>query len=601
MGWSSPSESGDRSKRASLLTLICCLLMACLFGGISYSAILTKGPTYDEPEHFGAGYAHVFLHDDRMDCEHPVLWKVWPMLAIPRGALTVRPADPLWIDAGYWGVPIHWSETALFAQDHQHGMDMINRARFMMMLLGVIWCMMTAWWAWLLAGRWAAIAAVVLISLDPTCLAHSSLIKNDVPLGLITLLAIIAMWRAGRRLTVANALSLIIATAVAFTIKFSALLLLLTVFVGLIVRACVPEPWPILGRMAGSFWKRLIVAPVILLLILAALIPVSWAAYDWHYAPSSNPRLTFGNSEPVVSDAMDQIVHWLDQHHVLPHAMCIGFIRQHAGVQSGMNYLLGTVRSAGWWYYYPFAFIVKTPLCTLLAIVLACIATVKLRRGDGAQDQTHRRLWNAVALALPIAVFLAAGMTSDYDHGLRSLLPIFPMIYICVAVAFARSLQAWPRVSKIIGILIACGLAAESLSAYPNFIPFFNIAAGGSRGGLALLGDSNLDWGQDLPLLVNWQHAHPNDTLYLAYYGGVQPIHFHLRYKRLPGYYRGVPDIAPQERCVMAISATLLQGNYIRKPWDQMYAEIRTWKPREVLGGSIYLYDFPPPEMASHP
>jgi hypothetical protein len=48
---------------------------------------------------------------------------------------------------------------------------------------------------------------------------------------------------------------------------------------------------------------------------------------------------------------------------------------------------------------------------------------------------------------------------------------------------------------------------------------------------------------------------------------------------------------------VLVISATLLQGIYIRPPWDAMYAEIRTWKPREVLGGSIYIYDFPSPEM----
>ena len=46
--------------------------------------------------------------------------------------------------------------------------------------------------------------------------------------------------------------------------------------------------------------------------------------------------------------------------------------------------------------------------------------------------------------------------------------------------------------------------------------------------------------------------------------------------------------------------ATLLQGIYIRQPWDAMYAEIRTWKPREVLGGSIYIYDFPSPEMSGY-
>ena len=59
---------------------------------------------------------------------------------------------------------------------------------------------------------------------------------------------------------------------------------------------------------------------------------------------------------------------------------------------------------------------------------------------------------------------------------------------------------------RFILTLLTIALAAETTFAFPNFIPFFNLFAGGSRGGFRLLSESNLDWGQDLPALAAWQN-----------------------------------------------------------------------------------------------
>jgi hypothetical protein len=335
-------------------------------------------------------------------------------------------------------------------------------------------------------------------------------------------------------------------------------------------------------------WHRLLVVPAMLLLIAAMTYVVTWSAYYWRFAPSPDPSLTLNTDQPLIGP-VDRAAWFAAEHRLLPQAFCIGLIRQHAAIQHTRNFLLGTVSGKGWWYYYPFALVVKTPIATLLAVVFAALMALKLRQGDP---------WTWICLLLPIGAFLVSAMMSNYNHGLRSLLPIFPMLFIAVAVTFARAIAQW-RHMTVVAVLLLAGLATESLLAYPNYLSFFNAAVGGSRGGLNLLGDSNLDWGQDLPLLVQWHREHPHVKIYLAYWGPTDPIWLDVPYTPLPGYYNGVPDLPPSpgEPGVLVISATLLQGIYIRPPWDAMYAEIRTWKPREVLGGSIYIYDFPSPEM----
>jgi hypothetical protein len=139
------------------------------------------------------------------------------------------------------------------------------------------------------------------------------------------------------------------------------------------------------------------------------------------------------------------------------------------------------------------------------------------------------------------------------------------------------------------------GLSGESLSAFPNFIPFFNTAAGGSAGGFHLLGDSNLDWGQDLPMLVEWQKRNPEKALFVSYFGLADPAYYGLKYVPLPGGYRYDPKpFFPDRPCVLAVSATYLQGLYVDPQlYAQFYKPLARKQPIEILGGSIYLFAYP--------
>src|SRR5205085_2115536 len=173
--------------------------------------------------------------------------------------------------------------------------------------------------------------------------------------------------------------------------------------------------------------------------------------------------------------------------------------------------------------------------------------------------------------------------TSNLNIGVRHVLPVYPFLYAAAGACFTFAVQRWRKPAVVTVSLLGVMLLTETLLAWPNYIAYFNPAAGGPRGGFKLLGDSNLDWGQDLPLLANWQHQHPDVPLALSYFGTADPVAYDIRSFPLP------PWPPPQElldNCVIAISATNLQGIH-----TSSFIGYQSLKPSQVLGGTIYLYD----------
>jgi hypothetical protein len=195
-------------------------------------------------------------------------------------------------------------------------------------------------------------------------------------------------------------------------------------------------------------------------------------------------------------------------------------------------------------------------------------------------------------------LFLGSAMHSNFNIGLRHILPVYPFAFIAIGWAVSRIWAARKRSGRIVVIALGVMLAIESLPTYPDFIPFFNVVAVAAEGRkIDLLGDSNLDWGQDLPLLAAWQRANPKVPLYLSYFGYEDPAFYKIRYTPLPGGYRYDPKPKfpdPYQKSVLAISATNLQGVLEPdglKPYYRQWSEL---KFRAVLGGSIYLFDDDP-------
>ena len=83
-------------RRDAIIALLICSALAGMFAWLSYTAVLTKSATLDEPLHTASAYAATYLHDYRLDVENPPLWKYWAMLPQTRAALKPDYDDPIY-------------------------------------------------------------------------------------------------------------------------------------------------------------------------------------------------------------------------------------------------------------------------------------------------------------------------------------------------------------------------------------------------------------------------------------------------------------------------------------------------------------------------
>jgi hypothetical protein len=338
------------------------------------------------------------------------------------------------------------------------------------------------------------------------------------------------------------------------------------------------------------------------------------------------------------------VVRLLMDHRVLPETWLQGFFYTYATTVMRGSFLNGEISITGWWYFFPLCVLYKAPTavitCTLLSIVVGLIlwwyrgwtrwdlliagsvflllvriivwlcggrlygwnvlwngvmlAPVLVRFAPIVlRSNVDALTWPAICLTAPVAIYGGMAMSSNFNLGIRHVLPVLPFLHLGLGLFVARMLWKWRKLGALLAGGFGIALAIESCAAWPNYIAFFNVPAGGTRGGIFHLSDSNLDWGQDLKLLAEWQKTHKEKPLYLCYFGVADPEYYGIVRTEMPGGYIFAPQqTMPQKACVIAISATNYQGTYIPN-LRETYKLLRSCEPREVLGGTIFLYDFP--------
>jgi len=289
---------------------------------------------------------------------------------------------------------------------------------------------------------------------------------------------------------------------------------------------------------------------------------------------------------------------WADRHHLLPQAYLAGLLFQHNATQVWSNFLLDQIYINGRWYYFPLAIVFKEPVSVLVAMMLGILVLCR--------HFPKSRVWDMACLSWPAMVFFIAAMTSSLNFGIRHIFPTLAIAYIAIGCASALVMKRWRTIGITAIAIILVGEAVETAAVFPDYIAYFNYPSGGSRGGIHLLTDSNLDWGQDAKLLARWQKEHPNEPLYLCLYGAVDPAYYGVKYKSLPGAVSQAPvdptltsgQLPPG---VLGISATILQGVYLPARLREAYQPLLQQKPIAVLGGTIYLFRVgEPPAMPPH-
>lgn len=452
------------------------------------------------------------------------------------------------------GDPVYASQVFMW-QVNGHGLTVIWAARLGVMVLALLLAALI--WRWsrqLWPGWWAAGTALFLFSFDPNILAHGSLATLDLGTAFFLFWAAYAVWCYWRRPGRRPYLLAGVTVGLALATKFSALI----VFPALVLAAFY-RSWQ-LGTLRAGWWRELMVIAgwgVIGTAVFLLVYRLDWAMLG--------------------SDFL-----WQQQHQLTGHP----------------GFLLGEVSDAGWWYYFPVIFLVKTPLATLGLMLWALFYWLRQRKYE----------WSIIWQLLLAAGLFGAALLTRVNIGYRYLLPALPFLFVFTG-AFANSFSGVitqrPRQALLAGFLLLT--AVPSLAIHPHYLAYFNLLAGGPDNGWRVAVDSNLDWGQGVQGLAAYAAASGAAEVHTLLVTITPPEVYGLTARPMlveqPGGVWTVGEGFYPERPLpglYAISASHLQGVFLPQPDGLDWFRARP--PDEKIGYSIFVYDVPadgPPQSVA--
>ncbi len=510
------------SHRKSISWDALAVCIGIVFAGLLITTARRTSLVYDEVIYAPAGVMIWETGDYRWNIEHPPLQKLIAALPLLARRISIpNDLNPSQTDAWHMGYRVFFSSEGPATR-------LINLARapttFLSLMLGGL-LFMTVRKA---IGAEAATASLCMFAFDPLVLSNGALAMNDMFVTFFLFASVLALNVSTDRL----ALPAVIASA------FLA-------------------GWAIASKFSG-------------VLILPILIFLSWLRRS-----SFRTWLTHALAQVIIAFVV-LLICYRFKLSVILEAFQKGFAF-HKG-DNGMGYLLGPVSGAVGWYYYPVAFLIKTPI-PLLCLWLGGI--IFLLRSKSRKD------W----IFFPIAIFWLAVVTSHNHFGLRYLLPATPFLAVAAGFLFEKNRPALER--RFCWALVVW-LAAEALISHPYHMAYFNEFVGGSENGYKWLDGSNQDWGQDLPSLVELirkQSTQP--TVCMGYWGSNRPEAWGLEYQDVlspaitNSFRRDTvnPVETPSEWLV--VSAELVHNPATR----EVYGWLRTKTPIHFVGSTLFVYD----------
>ncbi len=559
-------------------------LLLALHWGLAVTSSVGKSATFDEGVHVVAGYFYWAAGDFRFNPESGNLTQRWAALPLLAQDVTVPPPGyPPRRQGNVWAT----SRDVLYNLGNDAD-AMLFAARSMIALFSVALGGLVYAWSRSLFGRRGALLSLALYAWSPTILAHSRLVTADLAAALFFLLAVGAVSRLLERVTAGRLAAAGGAAAGLVLTKMSWLLVLPMAAVLVAARLFQPAPWTAsFGRgslAARSVGRRLALAAVAGAVVTVLVVALIWTAYGWrfHAAGDADAGGTFLHSwESRLEGAggAAPAIRWARDHRLLPEAFLWGLAYTLQTTQGRGAFLNGEYSTTGWWTFFPYAFLYKTPLPFLGLLMLAGAAWLTGRGGGRASTLP---LWVLAGL------YGAASIASPLNLGHRHLLPVYAVLFILAGRA-AGWLSGPGRRTAGIAVVVLLGLfAVDSWRIRPHYLSYFNALAGGPEKGYEHLVGSSIDWGQDLPALAEWLERNRSpEPVYVAYLGTAIPAYYGIDARWLFSYFPlDVPDPPlPLEGGTYCVSATLMQTVETPRlgPWTDAYEDEYQTRRREMI------------------
>ena len=570
--------------------LLLAVLIALFHAAMAVTAVNTKSPTFDEPQHLTAGYSYWVTNDFRLDPENGNLPARWAALPLLLSRLNFVPLN----DRGWQRAEEGRTGHQFFYESGNDPDRTLGQARMMMSIFGVALCLLIYRCGRECFGVLGGLLAETVAAFDPNFLAHSPLVASDVPAAFFFTAAVWSGWRLFQKISPIGFAIAAFSLAGLFLTKFSAPIVLpvlgamsiLQIFSGREIKLR-------LGRIETELverWKKACAIGASWLLLAATVFFAIWLSFSLRYSAwTSNQSFHEGTTwhwNYLLEDrgAFESAVRFAQAHRLLPEAYLYGFAYVHKHQVDRPAFLDNQWSIVGFRSFFPRAFIYKTPLPFLSLVALAFYAAL-----------ARRHSWSVSSLN-PLAMFAliygAIAITSQLNIGHRHIFPIYPALFIgCGAVVHLAGKNRTAILTTTAGIILFWQIG-ESLAIRPNYLAYFNEVAGGPSRGYKHLADSSVDWGQDLPALKTWLDQHPamvnGKSLYLAYFGTADPRSYEINARLLPeNLSSGDRAFAPLTGGIYCVSATTLQSVYAIElgqwcvPYEQHYqaaaAEIRQY------------------------
>jgi hypothetical protein len=521
-----------------------------VFVALSVSSVLQKSATYDETHYLGAGsYVLKTRQFDLQDSFlHPIFWTVWHDLPL----LTVSLPKDVW--ARLDGISIGRKIMALRPDD-----TLLNACRFSLLPFAIALGVIVFRWSQQLYGNAGGMVSLAFFCFCPNLLAHAPLVTPDITFSCFALLTAWRLWSLAKYPGVRNLLCAGAALGGMLLSKHTALLLVpFFLATDCAYRITTGQcSW----RSARSVWAGLRHWPALLgiglLLVLAA-----YGFQPGEFALPSGKWLTLP-AAPYFEGAFFQYLQSRSSHSF---------------------FLMGMHSSTGWWYYFLVVFLIKIPIAVLLLLLGLAVARRKLGLS-----------WRLDELYLVLPFVLLFGYLSfcnTIQNGFRYLLPVYPLLLIWLG-NYGAVLRRGVGVRIAVGLLMAWTIVG-TLRTWPDYLAYFNEFIGGPKNGYHWLGDSNVDWGQDLKELKRFMVRQNIQRVQLSYFGTADPAHYGIQYERLPSPLSQLPPSPPLREGespsrFVAISAYQYQGIGFQD--KDCYRFFYQYVPNDLAGRSILIFD----------
>lgn len=489
----------------SLKRLLVPILIAFTYFLLAQNSIIHKAATTDEKYHLIRGVMAIKTGDLRINQHHPYLFNIIPAIPTALNKEVQIPSTKL----DEWKYAEKDRLADIFVEINgglgNFEKTVLNPSR--MLMISISSTFLVAYYLIIQKRFSTRVAAVssLLLAFSPTFLAHSRLVTTDTPAAITIFFASIALYdlTKAERVDFKKIVIFALLGFAAILTKYTALLVtpiwMLCLFIFLFM------------KYKGSSAKRVLKSAKIIILISIAWVVLLTAAYKFQF--KTLQEMIYENQYKVESregnfDAIKasygvtvaNISQYLYEDFRWPFPQYVNGFTENVLVHNYTGhgtFLIGEFSQHGWWYYFPFAYLVKETVVTVILTAISSLIYIGYKTRETFRLKRFRfpelPMWT---IFLPVAIIVALAIQSSINLGVRHILAAFPLIFLLISILISSISLKNRYLDYATGVLLAISIFV-TVQVHPNYIEYFNEIIGGPQNGYMYLRDSNLDWNQN--------------------------------------------------------------------------------------------------------